>query len=151
MSSCELRTAAGKHGGKVLSWPLLRTFSQISMEDGMWLPGSQGTLQAGKRLHTQASHPDLSWMNLGVWLKELIVINKGTEKKNFKWRNIFGVGSHLPSRKKLLGDYAALLGGKGGGGGLQSPMKWYEKVQKKIWTGYVSKFIFICSFFIAVI
>ena len=41
--------------------------------------------------------------------------------------------------------------GERGGGGLQSPMKWYEKVQKKIWTGYVSKFIFICSFFIAVI
>ena len=150
MSSCELRTAAGKHGGKVLSWPLLRTFSQISMEDGMWLPGSQGTLQAGKRLHTQASHPDLSWMNLGVWLKELIVINKGTEKKNF-W-----VKEHLwswqpPSiKKKTAWRLCCTFGGKGGGG-LQSPMKWYEKVQKKIWTGYVSKFIFICSFFIAVI
>lgn len=39
---------------------------------------------------------------------------------------VFGVGSHLLVKQKLLGDYAAPLGG------LQSyRVKWYEKVENK--------------------
>ena len=37
----------------------------------------------------------------------------------------FVLGSHLPVSRKLLGDFAAVLGG------LQSPIKWYNKKKEK--------------------